>query len=97
MRWTMYPPPPGSDPGYHTFHHCIAIGITNTDTKRSVLATSGKKDRWLLTAGFDIIAENPPTAGCPIAYIMPTTAPTMMMTKRKKSVYIAPLNPPSAE
>ena len=28
---------------------------------------------------------------------MPATAPTIMTTKRKKSVYIAPRNPPTAE
>ena len=43
MRCTMYPPPPGSLPDFHTFHHCTAIGMTNICEIREKLAGVASK------------------------------------------------------
>ena len=32
IRCAMYPPPPGSEPGYQTLHHCTVSGMTSSET-----------------------------------------------------------------
>ena len=34
ILWAIYPPPPGSAPGYQEFHHWMAKGIINIGGKK---------------------------------------------------------------
>ena len=59
----MYPPPPGSAPGYHTLHHCTAIGIIKRVNNDLLSVKSGKKFSLSATLGCCNKFSKPPTSG----------------------------------
>ena len=65
IRWAIYPPPPGSAPGYQELHHCTAKGITSNEITISVLLKSGSIAILLRTSSCCNKASKPPTSGKP--------------------------------
>ena len=59
----MYPPPPGSAPGYHELHHCTAKGIINKVHNNSLSDKSGKIETFDETTSLLKIPVIPPTSG----------------------------------
>ena len=59
----MYPPPPGSAPGYQELHHWTASGIINNAINASVSLKSGKIEILFITFSLESKDSIPPTSG----------------------------------
>ena len=94
ILWAIYPPPPGSAPGYHTAHHWTARGIINTAINKSRSAISGIKLNLGITSGWFRRLVKPWIWGSDTISYAAQNVASIAKINWKKSVIIIPLNPP---